>query len=294
MKSREKIELQRYGPFKKKFKLFRKRLMHRLKIYSGYHRDHAKKEQVFILTTRRSGSNLLLSYLNSIPGVSFASEVLNPHMYYGIREKNISKRAVMRHLRYSMGRYRARVCGAKLLFVHMKTHGLTVEDLLTAFPGARFIVLYRKSLIDQFLSFKIATVTDQWEWTDSFRLPDAVRLNPFELIRYSHEIKGFYQQILAGDKIESRSILISYEDLARDAQRVFDEAVFPFLGLGRCEVFTQMQKQNTKTLREIVANYGEIEPWIHSDRFRQDYSFGGIENPQIFFSYSPTIRSVLK
>ncbi len=52
--------------FKNKFKLLRKRSFHRLKIFFEYKLARVQKEPIFIITTRRTGSNLLVDYLNSM------------------------------------------------------------------------------------------------------------------------------------------------------------------------------------------------------------------------------------
>ena len=88
--------------FKNRTKLVRKRSAHRFKIFLKYYTNREEKDPIFIITTRRAGSNLLLGYLNSIPSTSFATEVLNKSMYYGIRHRAISKKAVLRHLAYSI------------------------------------------------------------------------------------------------------------------------------------------------------------------------------------------------
>src|SRR5207244_4288556 len=104
------------------------------------------------IATRRSGSNLLLGCLNSIPGVSFASEILNTSMFYGIRGRWITKKTVLRHIAYSINDCKHRICGAKLLKIQLDAHGLHLEDLKKHFPNARFIILYRRSLLEQFVS----------------------------------------------------------------------------------------------------------------------------------------------
>jgi hypothetical protein len=57
-------------------------------------------------------------------------------------------------------------------------------------------------------------------------------------------------------------LLLKYEDLARDARRVFEESVFPFLDLAPCAVRTRLKKQIAKRPDEILANYDEIRPCL--------------------------------
>jgi len=84
-------------------KKIRKRAWYRLKIFLKYFFKRTAKEPVFVIAKRRSGSNLLLSYLNSVPDLSFwPPEPLNWRMYYGVRKNRVSKKAVLRHLAYTL------------------------------------------------------------------------------------------------------------------------------------------------------------------------------------------------
>ena len=145
-----------YVSLKNRTKLVRKRSVHHARIFFTYHLKKEAKEPVFVLAARRTGSNLLLSYLNSVPGVSFALEILNESTYYGIRSQFVSKNAVLRHVAYSLNACENKVCGTKILKTQLETHRIGMDDLTRCFPNARFIILYRKSLVDQFVSLKIA------------------------------------------------------------------------------------------------------------------------------------------
>jgi LPS sulfotransferase NodH len=252
------------------FRLVRKRALYRLRIFVEYHARRRSHEPIFVLATRRSGSNLLVSYLNSVPGAGFAEEILNSDMYYGVRRRSISKKAVLRHILHSVNHCPERLCGAKFLCVHMRRHSLNAADLRALFPAARFLVLYRRSLFDQFLSLKIAEQTGEWRWSESFRLPDALRVDPVEFEEYCRMIRGFYQQLLDDPSLSGRSLWVSYEDLAEDPRGVFERALFPFLGVPAVPVSSAMRKQNTARPDRLVENYGEIEPLLKEEWARQE------------------------
>jgi LPS sulfotransferase NodH len=117
---------------------------------------------VFIVAAPRSGSGLLLSYLNSIPGVGLCPEILHPRMYYGVRSGFISKRSVFRHIVHSVHYGTEPVRGAKFLSTQLERHRLEIPDLRGLFPAPRFIVLYRESLLEQHVSLKTAERTGVW------------------------------------------------------------------------------------------------------------------------------------
>lgn len=262
---------------KNRTKLIRKRSAHRLRIFLNYILNKKAKEPIFIITARRTGSNLLLEYLNSVHDVSFAPEVLNKNMFYGLRGQFISKHAALRHIAYSIGYCKKNICGAKLVKVQLQHHGITLEDLKSYFPKARFIILYRRSLLDQFVSLEIAKKTNTWQWTNQFRLPDSITIKVPELTKFCGEIKQFYRDIFRHPWIKECSIALSYEELTQSPQETFERVVFPFLKLHPCQIVSSLKKQNTKKLHQIIQNYADIVPWIGHPLTHQDYSFSNHE-----------------
>ena len=53
--------------------------------------------------------------------------------------------------------------------------------------------------------------------------------------------------------------MIAYEDLAADAQGVFDAKIFPFLRLRSFPIFTAMVKHNTRPLKKFLENFEELK-----------------------------------
>src|SRR5687768_5796390 len=96
-------------------------LRHRLLIWFDY--LFFRKPQlrpVFILAMQRTGSNLLRDYLNSIPNVQLAGEILNPAVPAGIRKRFVSKAAALRHIRYWVNYCAGEISGAKLFLNQMR------------------------------------------------------------------------------------------------------------------------------------------------------------------------------
>lgn len=222
------------------------------------------RSPIFIITTRRSGSNFLLSALNSIPGASFAEEILNKNMVYGLRDRFISKKSVLRHIQHSVNYCGSELCGAKLLKIQMEQRNISLEDLKALYPSCRFIILYRKSLLDQFISLKIAESTGTWLWYggDNFKPPVSLRIEKEEFLHYSADIRRFYDDLFKLSWVRERSLILSYEELYGDIQRVFDERVFSFLGIPKVQIAAKTCKQNTRMPHEIIENYGEVSSWV--------------------------------
>ena len=237
-------------------KLFRKKTWHRLRIFFKYYFARKEKEPVFVIAKRRSGSNLFLSYLNSVPELNFCPpEPLNSEMYYGIPRKNISKKAILNHLAFTLNDSPTKICGFKMLFFRLKKYALTLDDIRTRFPNAKFLILYRRSQLEQFVSLKVAERTDRWLWTRDFKLPDSLRLEVGEFRDFCAQNREYYHQLFQFPWLRTCARVIAYEDLTADPQRVFDEKVFPFLRLRSFPVSTSMVKQVSKPIEKFLENF---------------------------------------
>ncbi|OGQ00472.1 MAG: hypothetical protein A2Z40_03420 [Deltaproteobacteria bacterium RBG_19FT_COMBO_60_16] len=227
---------------------------------------------VFIVATPRSGSYLLRSYLNSVPGISLAGEVLNPDIPLGIVAGAFSHDEVLRHILLRAAPFGDGIGGAKFMISQLRQHALSLDDVGTFFPGARFIILYRRHLLDQWISMKIASISGHWRWSRDFSMPASLHADPGELLRYCEQTRADYRGIFAFDGPRNGSIVLDYESLCAFPQKIFDDVVFPLLGLPPCPIKTDMRKQVTRPVREIIENYEELGPLLDDGSLLQEYS----------------------
>jgi len=251
------------------------RLRHKLKLLRRYwlssHRPHTP---LFVLATYRSGSNLLLDYLRSLPGVQCYSEVLSPRLPIGLRRNDLTPKLALQHLRYSLQSLRTPVRGCKLMLDQLAACRLTPTDLVEAFPTARFIVLYREALAEQLLSVRSARETGQWV-VHQGQAPQqvSVSIDPLELKWFCDETRLLYESLLADGALRYSGMLLSYEELVADPVDVFARRICPLLGLPASAPRTTMLKQNPRPLAERIVNYAEIAPLLDNPRCRQRYSW---------------------
>ena len=244
-------------------KLVRKRFLYRLSIFAQYWLNReTPKRPVFIVALPRTGSNLLISYMNSIPGSRFLNEIMHPGMYYGLRWNFIRKRTVLRHIVHSIYSILRPLCGAKIIYPRLRHHRITFTELAGCFPSCKFIITYRRSLLKQYISMVIADATHHWIWTPEFKLPDKIRLDPVKWRRFVAETRASYREMKLDPALGRNAVFVAYEDMKADAQKVFDEQLFPFLGVPRVEVSTAMKKQNTLPPEELVENWAEFAPLV--------------------------------
>lgn len=230
----------------------------------------SQKEPVFVLATPRSGSRLLISYLENLPEASFVSEVLNPHSVTGLARRTNGRESTITHIRRTLNYLPERLCGCKLLHVHMRWHDLSPADLVDHFPSARFLILYRRSTGEQALSLKMAEETGEYVRKTARPVP-LLTLEPDFLMWFEADLKVFYESLALSAVIRDRSLWLTYEDLAANPQKLFEDRILPFLSHPAVRVMSSLKKQREKMPRELIFNYDEVREWFEGGRGMQDY-----------------------
>jgi LPS sulfotransferase NodH len=233
-------------------------------------------DPVFVLTTARSGSNLLRSMLNDLPGVTIANEVLHPRTYVGARGLRTGE-AALAHLRRSLTALDGDVR-------HLDRLELDVPTICEVFPRARWIVLYRQSLWAQYVSTQRALRSGEWVHqvrADAFerhqvRVPNRFRssdtrfrVEPELLERYLRQQRSWYDEATSHLERHNRSTLVAYEDVAADPDGVLralaDELDLP---VPERPVRQGTRKQAGASDDEVVENLDELAELRASDLAR--------------------------
>lgn len=233
----------------------------------------------YVLFTHRSGSNLLRQCLDRLPGVACSGEILDRKHASGLPIRWIPRWAVMWHLAHAPAVRGRPVAGACLTLQQLEWRGVGPADLATAWPEARFVVLYRRRLADQYLSLRLARVTGEWTRRAGARPSPLVhvRLDPKAFRAFVASTRTAYARTL--DDLGRRGVarlVLSYERLASDPQRVLDETAAPFLGVAARPVRLTLVKQGIYSPEQVVENFDEIRDIWDDPAYLQDY---GEETP---------------
>jgi LPS sulfotransferase NodH len=219
---------------------------------------HRPYRPFFVIASARTGSNLLMDYLNQIPDVHCLSEILNWRSPIAPSPRT-SPAGAIHHIRRSLQSVRTAHRGCKLFFSHLNDFGLAVRDLEIAFPGASYIVLYREALAEQFVSLEIARHTDQWLLLPGEKRKQlSVTVDPGALRDFCHATRRDYQQLLSHTAIHHRGSLLSYEELIEDPAQSMREHVCSLLGVRPVDPKAALIKQNPEPLATRVANYSSV------------------------------------
>jgi len=233
-------------------------------------RRHKPYQPLFLVATCRSGSNLLMSYLAQQPGVAMLSEVLSSQLPIGPRRDCIPPATAISHIRYCLQGEKTPIRGCKLMLYQLANCRLTLDDIHAAFPTARYIVLYRQSLAEQFVSHQLALCTNQYQLAHGQEAKRSeIVIKTGELRRYCDEIRRGYCEVLRHSWLSGRAVLLSYEELTADAAHWLHTHICPLLGVGYSPPTARLRKQSTQPLADRVANYRDVSTLLHSPLCRQ-------------------------
>jgi LPS sulfotransferase NodH len=256
------------------WRLTLRRLRHRLKLSAASLLSGRPFQPLFILATGRSGSTLLLDYLRSLPGVNLYSEILEVNTPIGLKPSECCPDAALRHVSRSLQSLRTPIRGCKMMFFQLSRCGLSANDLRAAFPAAKYLIIYRQSLVEQYLSEQVARATGQWMVRRGDTPKQArVTVDPVELAGFSAQTQWHYQRLLSHGWLRQKAVLLSYEELVADPEGWIAGQICPLLGLPPAQPQTRLVKQNRQTLAERVVNYEAVAEVLNDPRHLQRYAW---------------------
>jgi LPS sulfotransferase NodH len=235
---------------------------------------HVSYQPLFVIATWRSGSNLLLSYLKQQPDVSMLSEVLCSRLPIGPRHEHLSPSKAIRHIRFCLQGEKTAIRGCKIMLHQLSNCGLSLDALNREFPTAKYIILYRETLAEQFVSHQVAAATDQYLLREGETPREAqVHVDSRKLREYCDDMRRRYRSAIECSWLEGRAVLVSYEQLVADSASWLKQHICPLLNVPFGGAQTLLLKQSTRPLAERITNYREVAALLQSPLCRQQHSW---------------------
>ncbi len=214
------------------------------------HEDYVR---FMVLTRSRTGSNLLLSFLNGHPHIFSEGEVF----------ARVGRRDQLARLDSVYGRQprRIKAKGFKIFYYHpLDADGTALWARLGSMKDLRVIHLTRKNVLRTLVSRKIAGVQDTWTATKYDRSALETRRVTFSVAELE---EGFRQTRQWEEAANARfqghaSLQLSYEELVQDPVGAYSR-MLACLGLREHAPRTSLRRQNPENLRELVQNYDELK-----------------------------------
>ena len=214
-----------------------------------------------ILSRSRSGSNLLVSFLESHPNIYIRGEIFH----------NLNNRDYRKVLNwfFDVMPSKFKASGFKIFYYHpLDTKCPELWRELTSNKDLKIIHLHRENLIKTIISRQIALKTDVW----SSEKKDRYSSYNFEIPpkKIENEIKRTLTwRNEFGKMFENHDILeLSYEDFINaKSHKLF--IIQDFLGVSQMKLKSHLKKQQKKPLSKIIKNYDEIERYFNGTNWKK-------------------------
>jgi LPS sulfotransferase NodH len=216
-----------------------------------------------VLTRSRTGSNMLISMLDSHPNIRAEGELfrdLNPKLSGFALDLVFSRQP--RHVRAS---------GFKIFYGHARKGGATsVWDKLERMDRLSVIHLKRKNILRTVVSDRIARDQGVWLAKSSKDLPKRCKRIKLPIAEAERAFSLTKLRELEGDRRfgAHRRLELYYEDLVSDAQATFQK-VTEFLNVPYVEPTIQLRKQNPEPLKDLLVNYDELKAAFSETHWQQ-------------------------
>ena len=209
---------------------------------------------LMMLSQERSGTTLLNSYLRCSPQVFMHGELLNAERIVSDPLACVSD-AVERSAQRSV----KSVVGFKVFLTHLRHRKLSVAEILLVLRAPLVLLVYRKSLLENFVSLKIAQRTSCWYSETAPQKVEQVIVDADEFWRFCAETHNDWKEQLQYLSPQSLVHIVEFEELIASPQIVMD-GVFAFIGVPSVPVETEMIRQNPASIGEKVENFEELSP----------------------------------
>lgn len=214
---------------------------------------HETYVRFIVLTRSRTGSNLVVSFLNSHPQVFSEGEIF----------ARIQGRDALVRLKSAFGRQprHIKAKGFKLFYYHpLDADGTVLWRELESMREIRVLHLTRRNVLRTLLSRKIAGMQDKWTAT-KYDKSEVLRRRVHFSVQELEE--GFRQtrewERVAEARFHAHPMLkVTYEDLVRDPRQQ-NARMLEFLALDDLAPSTSLRKQNPEHLGSLIDNYSELK-----------------------------------
>lgn len=229
-------------------------------IYSVF--GYRKYDKFVIVASARTGSNLLVSYLNSHPGIETGAEI------FGLL-KGRSCNEVWNDF-YSYKSRKVKLAGFKIFYPHpLDSDDHSVWDIIEKDKDIKIIHLVRENKLKTFVSGAIARKTNQWTRKSDQRIPleeKRIEIDTEALIDKLRKVENYENDARKRFK-DHQFKEISYEMLVADKRKIMSE-IFDFLNMSEMEIDTSHKKQNTEGLHELIINYDAVIETLSKTEFK--------------------------
>lgn len=225
-----------------------------------------------VITSGRTGSNLLLSLLNSHPSIYSMGEAIgqwrleNPDWRAGI-----ASLGAVPYIRLCLGRTLLEsVAGIKILYHQVESpygqaqglaSGPDIVEFLRSKQDLKVIHLKRRNRLKTLASRKVALISRQYLLTDQSQAKNSgnTRITlSVDVCEQEFTRIGAWEKLFDETFRDHPLLEVFYEDLADDKDRECGR-ILEFLGVRSKPLNSDLKRQNSGGLSKLIDNYWELK-----------------------------------
>ncbi len=212
-----------------------------------------------ILSSGRSGSTLLTQLLNCHHEILCKGELLNREELTRRHLTSASNRTISNYILAKLfpPRLRLSCTGFKLFNEQLEYCKLSFKQLLSDLYSPLLIILYRKNLLETYVSLKIAFQTDIW-YSEGGSNQFSVVVNWDEFQHYVKTERRRWKSSMTSCEGRNR-LFVSFEELTENQDETMRK-ILAFLDVNteRHTIGVSSVRQNPLPLDKKIRNYEEI------------------------------------
>jgi len=212
-----------------------------------------------VITRSRTGSNLLISLLNSH----------NDIKVFGEKFSRLEGKTTQMIYRDVFPKKSTRSVGFKLFYYHpLDSEDNSIWDILKNDRDIKIIHLLRENLLRIHISRMIAGKTDEWiSKNDNKRSVDSKRVEiDVDSLLLDIETTVNYIKKTREDFNKHDMIEVTYENLVKN-NKVVLETILNFIEVPTLELNTPLKKQNPEQLEQLISNYQEVKEKLDNTKY---------------------------
>jgi LPS sulfotransferase NodH len=211
-------------------------------------------KKFIVLTRSRTGSNLLISLLNSHPAIEAKGELL----------ARCKKRSFERLIEMGLSSddEHTKAAGFKIFYYHpIDADGTQIWKTLTDMTDLHVIHLKRRNILRTQVSRKLAELNNVWQQTATdISTKSGAKLVSFGVEELESDFKRTEGWEIKGAlDFKSHSILdVFYEDLVKDTSNICG-GIYDFLEVSTWNPSSSLVRQNPEKLSDLISNFDELK-----------------------------------
>ncbi len=223
-----------------------------------------RERNFLVLSSARSGSNLMVDYLRCHWRVRCFREILNDkYVIYGSLRDKPSWRKRLQVLSYfakaPMRPFQLprQFVGAKVLIDQFELSGLPLSTIIEDLGFPKILCVYRKDMLETFVSLKIAKLNNRW-YSRTSPNSESIVVDPDEFRSYCNSERKLWDESLSQIRGRCEIHFSEYESLvARPGVEMRQALAFIGLQFTR-EPVARSIRQNPQPLSRKIVNYEAI------------------------------------